>query len=141
MSLKLRTDGLIAAVDAVAALVDVGTGTAQLMIWSGVEPVSATDAIDPDANTYLATFDLPSPAFGGAGAVVDGAEALAFSAADATAAGTGEATFFRIYDGGGIVLMQGVVSEDDDAPLKINQTNIVTGAAVSIERLVIGMAL
>lgn len=141
MSLKLRTDGLIAAVDAVAALVEIGSGTAQLTIWSGDEPTLITDAIDPVENIHLATFDLPSPTFGGAATVADGVEALAFSIVDATAVATGEATFFRLYDGNGAALMQGGVSEGDSTPLKINQTNIVTGAAVSIGRLVIGMAL
>lgn len=140
MTLKITTEALQAAVAAVAAMVDVGDeGAAQLIVFSGPVPASIADPVGAGCD-FLATFDLPEPAFGAPALVGNEVEALAFDVPDTEATAAGEASFFRVYDRDGDQVMQGLVgAAGSSADLILNQIDITVGAIVSVDRLVIGI--
>ena len=144
MSLKITTAVATSLVAAATDAVNLGTeGPAQLIIWDGTEPVLVSDAVSP-TSVILATFDLANPAFGAPAVIGSSVEALSFALADVQATAAGEASFFRIYDRDGNVVMQGPISEDGSepiAPLVINQTTLTMGADVSVTNLVVGMSV
>ena len=129
----------IGAVENLAALFDEGTGTAEVIIWSGSAPSAIDEAVTVD-NLMLARISLQHPSFGQAQLIDDAVEALAFNTAAVIGLDSGEASFYRAYDRNGDVVMQGPVGlTGSDESVTINQTNILAGANVSMTRFVIGM--
>ncbi len=146
MTIQISTKVAEAIVAAATGQLDTGSAepSARLIIWSGPVPASPDVTIDVSGKLLADTF-LPNPAFG-APAVVslgESVEALAFAVPQFTAVDEGQATFFRLYDREGDVCVQGIVSDDpaDNAPLTINQTAVVEGAVLTVQRLVIGVNL
>lgn len=139
----LTPSAIISAVAAGLAHLDAGDAnpTAQLIIFSGTEPLSISDPVNGDSD-ILATFDLPSPAFGTPSLQDDMVEALAFMIDGVTASGEGEATFYRAYNLDGDPVIQGSVGAvAGDFDLIINQTAMTLGAEVSVASWVIGMPI
>lgn len=78
------------------------------IVYDGTPPANASASLS--GNSVLLTITLPTPAFGNAGASVDGEADIAGSWTT-TASATGTATFFRILTSGAAVVLQGTVSE------------------------------
>lgn len=107
-----------AAVNAVAALLDSGT----IKIYTGSQP-SEDDA---ESGTLLATLTFGATAFGGSSS----GTATANSITSGTAAATGTAASFGLYEEGGTLVGTGVVGTSGE-DLNLNTTSIVEGATVS----------
>lgn len=122
--------------EALTALIDEGTDTspAQIIIWGGPVPLDADAAVSSTCEV-LATFDLPSPAFGPVALNGDNVEALMHSAVAPTVLGsaTGTVTFCRFYNGlGDAVLQADVGLADSGALVSLNSLSIHAGEDVSI---------
>jgi hypothetical protein len=131
MALKLGVAAAIAAADAVADLVDVGTPASKLIVYDGTEP--ATPATAVGSQVALVTFDLLDPCFAGAVDTVGGGQAVANIPPAVNAAASGTASWFRINDGNGLCILQGNVTDTaGNGDLKVSSTSIVSGIEVSI---------
>jgi len=123
---KLTNAMASAAADAVVDQLDNG----YLRIYDGTQPADADTAIT--TQTLLAELRFGTPAFGAASNGVATANAIT---ADASADGTGTATWFRaLKSDGTTVVFDGSVGTSV-ANIILNSTSIVTGASVSIASL------
>lgn len=127
MAVRMAVSAAIAAADAITALVNGG----DLRIRDGTQPAAGDGT--PDGN-ILATFTLPSPAFGGAVDANPHAEATANAIAGVNASATGTATYYEVRDSGGTVRWTGVVSTTaaGTGDLQIEDTALTSGNPVSI---------
>ncbi len=114
------------AADAVTARANSGN----LTIYSGTMPTDANTALS--GNTVLAVLPMSATAFGAASSGVATANAIT---ADSSADNTGTATFFRVFETGGtIVVFQGTVGTSG-AELNLNSVSIVAGGNVAVTAL------
>lgn len=105
MSIRLPVATRNTIADAVADLVDAGSGAGILRVYSGSQPASADL---PFTGTLLATFILNDPAFAAASA---GSAALIVSPAlSTTGVGAGDAGWCRLLTSAGATIMDGSVS-------------------------------
>jgi hypothetical protein len=131
MTIKISIALATAAADAIAAAVDVGVPLSTLVIYDGAEPADADVAVT--TQVALVTFELPAPAFGAAAPVAGGAQITANAIPEVDADADGTATWFRIYDGDGLPILQGDVTDTlGSGNLKVSSTAIVDGIAVEI---------
>lgn len=138
MTLKIAAAVAQAAANAATASLDAGTPASTLVIYNNAEPAAITTGLTDQS--ALATFDLPDPAFGAAADGSGVVTATANTIAAVTAAASGTATWFRIFDGNGVAKMQGAVSDTGGSgELKISSTAIVAGIEVSVTSLVVTM--
>jgi hypothetical protein len=126
---KLTNAAASAAADAVVDLCDAGAGAATLRIYDGTAPATADTALS--GNTLLAQLTMSDPAFGAASNGVATASAIT---QDSSADATGTASFFRILDSNGTVIIQGTVGTSG-CDLNLNTVSLVAGAAVSVTSL------
>lgn len=111
------------AADAVTARANSGN----LTIYSGTPPTDANTALS--GNTVLAVLPMSATAFAAASGGQANANAIT---ADASADATGTATFFRILETGGtVVVLQGTVGTSG-AELILSSVSIVAGGNVSV---------
>lgn len=125
----------IAACDAIVDRIDLGSGTATglLKIYSGTVPTDADTALG--AQVLLGTLTMTNPAFGAAADIAPGARATAATITeDSTADATGTASFFRIVNRDGTVIIQGTVGTSG-ADLNLNSVAIQAGAAIQVTSL------
>lgn len=109
--------------NALAPLMNGGT----INLYSGTQPVNANTALS--GNTLLVSFTFGSPAFGSAVAGVITANAIA----SATAIATGTATFARIQQSNGTVLMDTTVGlAGSGSGINLNSTTIVDGSLIPL---------
>ncbi|HEX4816697.1 MAG TPA: hypothetical protein VFV66_28480 [Nonomuraea sp.] len=133
MAVRISTPARNAAADAVAALVNGGSGPGVLRVYSGGQPAGPGSA---PTGTLLAEFTLSDPAFA---AAVAGSVAL-----DTTPALTdvgmanGSAGWFRMLDsteaaGAGLGVLDGsVTATGGGGDLTMNTTTISVGVTVTI---------
>lgn len=133
MAVRINTAARNAAADAVAALVNGGTGPGVIRIYTGTQP--ATPATSP-TGTLLAEFTLSDPAFAAASS---GSAALDVTPAltdQGLAAGT--AGWFRVLDsteaaGTGLGVLDGdVTATGGGGDMELNTTTISVGVDVEI---------
>lgn len=133
MAVRINTAARNAAADAVANLVNGGTGAGVIRIYTGTQP--ATPATSP-TGTLLAEFTLSDPAFAAASS---GSAALDVTPAltdQGLAAGT--AGWFRILDsteaaGTGLGILDGnVTATGGGGDMTLNTTTISVGVDVEI---------
>ena len=126
---KITNAAASAAADAVVDLCDAGAGAATLRIYDGTPPATADTALS--GNNLLAQLTMSDPAFGAASNGVATASAIT---QDSSADATGTASFFRILDSNGTVVIQGTVGTAT-SDLVLNTVSIVAGATVSVTSL------
>lgn len=133
MAVRINTAARNAAADAVANLVNGGTGPGVIRIYTGTQP--ATPATSP-TGTLLAEFTLSDPAFAAASS---GSAALDVTPAltdQGLAAGT--AGWFRVLDsteaaGTGLGVLDGdVTATGGGGDMELNTTTISVGVDVEI---------
>jgi hypothetical protein len=125
MALQLGTTLRNAMLDAI----ETTAGTAAIIkIWSGSAPSTCGTA---DSGTKLVEFDLASD---WASAASAGAKALSSTPISATAAATGTAGYFRLYDSTPTVChMQGTVTATGGGgDVTIDSLSIASGQTISI---------
>lgn len=114
------------AADAVCARANGGP----LVLYSGTVPASADAALS--GNTNLAALTMGSPAFGAASNGVATANAIT---ADSSANADGVATFLRIFETGGTVVVMQLTVGTSGAECNLSSVNIVAGGPVAITSL------
>lgn len=134
MAVRINTAARNAAADAVANLVNGGSGAGVLRIYGGSQPAGPGTA--PGGATLLAEFTLSDPAFAaasGGSAALDVTPALTDQGIT-----NGTATWFRILDsteaaGTGLGVLDGTVTATGGGgDLTLNTTTISTGVNVEI---------
>jgi glutamate synthase domain-containing protein 3 len=122
---SITTSNRNRAADAVAVRANGGS----LVIYGGTAPADANAALS--GNTVLASLALAATAFGAAASGV----ATAGTITSATASASGTATFFRVLEtGGSVVVFQGAAGTSG-AELNLSSTAIVSGGSVSVSSL------
>jgi hypothetical protein len=136
MVIRLSNALAKAMADAADDYVNAGAAST-LVIYSGTPPT------EPDAslsgNTALVTFTLGDPAFGTATDANPGGRITANAVADAVAAATGTASFFRLFRDT-LATIQGTVTvTGGGGDATISDTAIVSGKSVSLLSMVFTM--
>lgn len=131
MALKISAALAAACANLVATAADAGVPASTLVIYDGAEPADVDTAVT--TQNELVVFDLPDPAFGAAADVAGGALITAEAVTPQDAIADGTATWFRMYDGDGLPLIQGNVTDTSGSGnLKVSSTAVITGIAVEI---------
>lgn len=119
-----------AACDATVDLIDGGTPPGRIEIRTGSPPTNITDA---SSGTLLATLTFSNPAYGSASSGTAQENSIT---SDTNADASGDAGYFRIYQGGASdtsALIQGTAGNSGDTPdLTFDNKSIVAGGTVAI---------
>lgn len=130
MATRIPTAVRNAMVDAVVDRLDAGAGPGHVEIRVGAQPASANDAA---TGILLADVDLDDPAFGNAGAAVDGQAAAAGLPNESVGLADGDAGWFRAYDSNDVVVIDGdVTATGGGGDMELNTIAISTGVAFEI---------
>jgi hypothetical protein len=125
---RLSTAAQNAAANAIADLIDIGSGTPGGVIKLYTASMPATPEVAVSTQTLLATLTFSATAFGPASA---GVVTAATITADTNASGSGTAAWARIFDKDGAVIMDVDVSETD-ATLILDNVVIAATQTVSL---------
>lgn len=120
--------------DAIITALSAGPAAPYLEVRSGTRPANVATAA---TGTVLAVFTLNDPAFGAAAA---GTAALVTTPAlSSTALASGTATWVRVYDSTGVVILDGTCGTSA-AEFILNTTNILAGAVIALASGSLSMA-
>lgn len=122
-----------AATSAIVGRVDLDTNPGRIKIYTGTMPATPNTA-PSGGNTLLATVVLQKPAFAAASA---GQATAATPIASVTAAQTGTASWFRMEDGAGNVVLDGSIGTSSSFAMQVNTTSFVSGVNVSVNSLAV----
>ena len=122
-----------AACNAVVDLLDADASAATIQIRSGAQPASVATAA---SGTLLATLTCSATAFGDAAAGVATAAAIT---SDTNAAATGDAGWFRAYDGSGTVAVIDGDVGTSGASMILNTVSITAGGTVEVSSWTVTM--
>lgn len=117
-----------AMLDVITTRADAGSGAALVRIYSGTMPVNADTALA--GNTLLAELTCTDPS-----AVPAANKTLTLSpiTQDSSADASGTASFFRLVDSTGLVVLQGdITATGGGGALEMNTTSIIAGGPVQI---------
>lgn len=117
-----------AMLDTITTNADAGTAAAFIRIYSGTMPVTADTALA--GNTLLAELTCTDPV-----AAPAATKTLTLSpiTQDSAADASGTATFFRLTDSDGLVILQGdITATGGGGALEMNTTAIIAGGPVQI---------
>ena len=130
--LHLSTAAQNALANAIATLVDADAGAGKILIYDGTIPTNANTAVG--SQTLLATVNLADPAFGSASAgVITGTDP-----ASVNAVATGTASWFRMTDNSGDVIMDGDVTVTaGSGTMKLSSVSLTSGGPVDITSLTV----
>ncbi len=140
MASSITNASAIAAVDAVADLVDVGATDANgdLKMYSGTIPADADSALG--GAVLLTTNEMAIPAFAAGIDAAPGGRAVANAIVDSTIAATGTASFFRVTNRNNVAIYQGTVTVlAGGGDIELNSIALQSGATLSITSLSITM--
>jgi hypothetical protein len=126
---SITTAAANAACDAVVDLIDAGTPPGLLKVYAGTVPTNANAALG--GATLLGTLTFSNPAFGASAAGVATASAIT---SDTSADATGTATFFRITNAAGTVIIQGEVGTSG-CDLNLSSVAITIGGTIAVSSL------
>jgi hypothetical protein len=136
---KIGTETRNAMCNAAVDLIDAGTGAGRIEIRTGSPPTNVADA---SSGTLLATLTFSATAYGAASSGVAQEAAIT---SDTSADASGDAGYFRIYQGAAgdtAALMQGTCGEAADTPdLTFDEKSIVAGGTVAITDLPMTMPI
>lgn len=125
MTVRVATNARNAALTAVAARADLGSGAATLKVYTGSQPATADTTA---SGTLLVTFTMADPCFETAAS-----GAMDFDAAPdltATAAASGTAGWARLADSDGNTVLDGSVGTSG-ADFTISSASIVAGQTIT----------
>lgn len=140
MAVRINTAARNALANAVATLVDAGSGAGRLRVYTGAQPAGPGTAA---SGTLLLEINLNDPSFGAAASgVITAAQSPALSG---TCVGTGTAGWFRLLDSTeagstGLGVLDGSVSATGGGgDMQLSTTALSTGLAVSVTSLTVTM--
>ena len=112
-----------------------GPDAPNLTIWSGIMP-AAEDDVDPDDNLLLVEFSLIGTSFGDPVREEDTMVADILPIGGVLGAAEGQASFFRLYDRNGGIVMQGSVGlEGSGEVLIIDDVDVTEQKLVTVQSL------
>jgi hypothetical protein len=127
---KISTAARDAACDALVDRIDGGTGAGTIAIRTGAPPTNVSDA---SSGTLLGTCTFSATAFG---ASSSGTAAAAAITSDTNADDSGDAGYFRVYQGAAADTAadwQGTAGESGDTPdMTFDNKTIVAGGTIAI---------
>lgn len=130
---KISTTVRNAMCDAAVDLIDGGTPPGRIEIRTGSPPTNVSDA---SSGTLLGTLTFSNPAYGAASSGTAQENSIT---SDTNADASGDAGYFRIYQGAAgdtAALMQGTAGEAADTPdMTFNEKSIVAGGTIAITDL------
>ncbi|MEU5549207.1 hypothetical protein ABZ738_05510 [Micromonospora sp. NPDC047793] len=127
MATRISTAARSAAADAIAGLLDAGSGAGTIKVYSGSQPATANDA---ESGTLLVEFELADPAFGAASS---GVASLAGTPLSAVGAAAGTAGWFRAEDSTGANVLDGsVTATGGGGDLELSTTTVSIGLTVEL---------
>lgn len=125
-NVRVTAAGRNAAMDAIRALIDAGSGPGKIKLYSGTQPANGDAALS--GNTLLGTLTLSDPSAPAAsGGVLTFSAITQDSAADATAA----ATWARFTDSADVSVLD-VDAGTSGTTLILNTASISAGGPISI---------
>lgn len=128
MALSFSINSANAILNQITSRLDDGSGPATVTLYSGSVPANANTALS--GNTVLAILTCSDPS---APAAAGKTLTLSAITQDSSADATGEATFFRMADSAGNVVIQGSVSAvGGGGDLQMNTASVVSGGPVQI---------
>jgi len=134
MGVRLSAVAAIAACNAINRLLDMSDTPGSLVVYDGARPANVDTAIS--TQKALVTFVLPNPAFNNAVDTTNGGHATAGAVTPVKAAQTGTATFFRIFDGDGVAVFDGTVTDTTgNGDLKLSSTAVIKDIDVTVVSL------
>lgn len=111
-----------------------GSAAGTIKIYAGTMPTLTSDAIT--SQTLLGTLTFSDPC----GTVSGGSLTMSAITQDSSADATGTASFARIADSSGTVIMDiDITSTGGGGALQMNTTNIVVGGPISISSFVLSI--
>jgi hypothetical protein len=126
-----------AAVDAIAVLIDAGSGEGTLGIYDGAQPASPHDGVT--TQNRLVTLTFSAKAFADAVNGIGAANEITIEQSIAT----GTATWFRVFDSDFNAILDGDVTDATDLPgegaLRLDTKEIEAGVPISIANLTLTM--
>ncbi len=130
MVVRMIPAGAEAALAAITALVNTG-GPGKLAVYAGTRPAIADDITTQE---LLAEFTLQQPAFDPPFSnPLYGSAVSCRSLPALEAVGTGQASFYRVYDGEGAVVWDGTVSlGSGNGDLIVSTLSVVEGVLISV---------
>lgn len=139
MAVTISNAAACAACDSITSLIDADATPGTLVVYEAARPANPDTAVG--AQTALVTFDFGAEAFAAAVDLNSSGHATANAIEPAEAAATGTAAWFRIYDGAGVAVIDGSVTDTGGAgDLKLSSTAIVSGITVTVVSLTAAMA-
>lgn len=115
--------------------IDAGVGAGTVKIYTGTIPATPADAIV--AQVLLGTLTFSDPC----GTIAAGALTMSAITQDSAADASGTATWARIQDSAGVVVMDiDVTSTGGGGTMQLNTTNIVIGGPILISSFVLSVA-
>lgn len=112
----------------ITSRIDLGSGPGTIVLYSGAVPGNANTALS--GNIVLAVLTCSDPS---AAAAANKTLSLNAITQDSSADATGEASFFRVMDSDGNVVLQGSVSAvGAGGDLQMNTASVVSGGPVQI---------
>lgn len=134
MSVTLSVAARNAAINAIAALIDGGSGAGKIEFRSGEPPASIADA---DSGSLLATLALSDPAFSAASG---GSATAGGIASDLSVDTSGTVGYFRVKDSAGTAVLQGTVGlTSSGADIEFDVVAWVEGGVVAVTALTMPM--
>ena len=128
MALYFSNTTANAMLDVIATRVDAGSGPGKINVYSGTMPINAETALS--GNTLLAELICSDPS---AAPATGRTLTLNPITQDSSANASGIASFFRLVDSTGAVVIQGDVTvSGGGGALEMNTTNIVAGGPIQI---------
>lgn len=119
----------------VAAAIDAGAGPATIKIYTGTMPTTTADAVT--TQTLLGTLTFSDPC----GTIATGSLTMSAITQDSSADASGTASWARLQDSTGAVVMDlNVTTTGGGGALTLNTTNIVIGGPILITSFVISVA-
>lgn len=124
MATRISVAAQNAHANGVVDLLDGGSGAGYIEIRTGSQPASVATAA---SGTLLATLPLSNPAFGAAAS----GTATANPVTDDTVDASGQAGWWRAYDGSGTAVMDGTAGESG-TDMILDNAALIQGGIVSI---------
>ena len=135
-SFFISTAARDAACNAIVDLCDAGSGAATLKVYAGTVP--ATCATSITSQTLLGTLTFQDPAFGNSST---GTATRAGSiTSDTSADASGTASFFRVLDSNGLVIMQGTAGVGATFNMNLDNATIVAGGTIAVSTMTVTVA-
>ena len=136
MALKLSPSAATAMLEALIAAIDAAVIPATLNIYGGAEPANPTVAVG--AQPLLVSFAMPDPSFEPPTNETSGVTSVGNVPSPEPALVTGTATWGRIIDGDGNVLIQGNATDlAGGGQFKLTTTSLQVGIEVSVVEMII----